>query len=371
MLAMNDQEYGHSSADLHTLRLTQIAAATPDSIVSINEEQLIEYANPAALELFACSESEMIGSRLDRFIPAQFRRDHGQFVRDFGQAGNSARRMARHRPISALKNDGTEFPVEASISHGQIGGEHVYTVILRDISERVAAQRELERAQARLRQLSNRLQQVREQEHRHLARELHDDIGQRLSVVKMDVARIKSELSENHPDLFDDLDRADEMLSETVTAVRGLATGLRPKILDDLGLIAALDHYLQEVSNRFPLNCQLRVDDDLPVSQDGGILIFRIVQEAVHNTCKHAQASTCEVELVQHIDGLTLTICDNGRGLAPGDEDKDESLGLMGIRERVAGAGGKMSIQSAPGEGTRIICQFPLVLMRPRNAPSD
>lgn len=368
---MNDQDYGHFSADLHTLRLTQIADATPDSIVSINGEQLIEYANPAALTLFGCSESDMIGSRLDRFIPAQFRGAHGQLVREFGRAGISARQMARHRPISALKADGTEFPVEASISHGQIDGEHVYTVILRDISERVEAQRELEHAQARLRQLSNRLQQVREQEHRRLSRELHDDIGQRLSVVKMDVARIKTELSENHPALFDDLDRADEMLSETVTAVRGLATGLRPKILDDLGLTAALDHYLQEVSNRFPLDCQLRVDDDLPVSQDGGIMIFRIVQEAVHNTCKYANASTCEVELLQDSEGLTLTIYDNGSGLAPGDEDKDGSLGLMGIRERVAGVGGKMSLQSAPGDGTRITCQFPLVIMRPQDEPSD
>lgn len=357
--------------ELHTLRLTQIAEATPDSIVSINAEQIIQYANPAALSLFGCTEPEMIGSRLDRFIPVRFRSEHGQLVRGFGEGGVSTRRMAGHREIAALRADGTEFPVEASISHGQIGGEHVYTVIMRDITERVEAQRELERAQSRLRQLSSRLQQVREQEHRHLARELHDDIGQRLSVVKMDVARIKSELSENHPDLFDDLDRADEMLSDTVSAVRGLATGLRPKILDDLGLIAALDHYLQEVNNRFPLDCQLRVDDDLPVSQDGGIMIFRIVQEAVHNTCKYANASVCEVELLQDAEGLTLTISDNGSGLEPGDEDKDGSLGLMGIRERVEGAGGAMLLESAPGSGTKIICRFPLALMQRRSEPSD
>lgn len=368
---MTDPDQSDYSANLHTLRLTQIAAVTPDSIVSVNEEQVIEYANPAALSLFGCTEPEMIGSRLDRFIPARFRGEHSQLVRSFGQAGTSSRRMARHRSISALKADGTEFPVEASISHGQIDGEHVYTVILRDISDRVEAQTALNRAQSRLRQLSSRLQEVREQEHRHLARELHDDIGQRLSVVKMDVARIKSALSDDQPDLFDDLDRADEMLSETVAAVRGLATGLRPKILDDLGLVAALDNYLQEVSNRFPLDCQLRVDDDLPVSQDGGIMIFRIVQEAVHNACKYANASVCEVGLQQNAEGLTLTIRDNGGGLQVGDEDKDGSLGLMGIRERVAGAGGSMSLQSAPGNGTKITCKFPQVLMRPRTEPSD
>lgn len=368
---MSDPEQLNPPSELQRLRISQFADATPDSIISVNADQIVDYANPAALALFGYSNHEMIGSRLERFIPETFRQAHRQLVKDFGEAGTSARRMAGHRAISALKADGTEFPVEASISHGQIGGQHVYTVILRDISDRVEAQRALHWAQSRLRQLSSRLLEVREAEHRHLARELHDDIGQRLSVIKMDIARVKSELSDSRPDLFDELDQADDMVSETVAAVRGLATGLRPKILDDLGLVAALDHYLQEVSNRFPLACQLRVDDHLPVSQEGGIMIFRIVQEAIHNTCKHAQASTCEVELQQTDDGLRLSISDDGCGLKPGDEDKDGSLGLMGIRERISGVGGTMVIDSEPGQGTRIICQLPLVLTQPQTAPSD
>jgi len=359
------------AANLQTLRLTQIAEATPDSIVSVNEDQIIEYANPAAMSLFGCSASEMIGSKLDRFIPSQFRDNHAQLVRDFGQAGASVRRMARHRAISALKADGTEFPVEASISHGQVGGEHVYTVLLRDISERFEAEIALNHAQSRLRQLSQRLKQVRETEYSPISPAPLDDIGQRLSVLKMDVARIKSELSDKDPELYDDLDRADELLSETVAAVRGLATGLRPKILDDLGLVAALDQYLQEVSNRFPLDCRLRVDDDLPVSQDDGIMLFRIVQEAVHNACKYAQASVCEVSLQQDEQNLTLSISDNGCGLQAGDEDKDGSLGLMGMRERVSGAAGTMTLKSAPGQGTRITCQFPSLLKPSRIDQSD
>lgn len=345
--------------DLQSVHLSQIADATPDAIIAIDADQIVQYANPAAISMFRCEESAMVGQSLQQFIPERFRADHRAHMKAFGQTEVKTRRMSSQRPVSGLRADGTEFPIEASISHAKTNGRQLYTVILRDISERFRTQSELDRAQERLRQLTVRLQSIREDEHRHIARELHDDIGQRLSVTKMDIARIKAELPADLPELYDLVDRVDEMLSETVTAVRGLATGLRPKILDDLGLAAALDSYAQEINNRFPLQCRLNVDDQIEVSPDQAITIFRIVQEAVHNTCKHANATVCDILLEKNAYELELIIADDGCAMQQGDEDKDGSLGLVGIRERVASLNGSMTIDSKPGAGTTITCRFP------------
>ncbi len=348
-----------ANQQLQSIRLSQVADATPDAILSMGTDQLITYANPAALEMFRCSAEHMVGTSIERFIPERYRSNHAAQVLSFGQQQAVSRQMAGQRSISGLRADGTEFPIEASISHVDHEQTRVFTVILRDITARIEAQEELNRARLRLRQLTARLQNVREEEHRHLARELHDDIGQRLSVIKMDLARLKNELPAETTTGFDVLDQADEMLNDTVAAVRGLATGLRPKILDDLGLAAALDSFLQEIEHRYKLKCRLQIDDQIEIAGPVGINLFRIVQEAVHNACKHARASHCEVSLVPHEDALELTITDDGIGMQGDDQDKDSSLGILGLRERVAGLNGTFTLTSRPGAGTRISCHFP------------
>ncbi len=347
------------SERLQSIRLSQVADTTPDAILSIDAAQRITYANPAAAVMFGHAAQQMLGMRIEQLIPERFRNRHAEQVLAFGHQPVSSRRMCGQRPIAGLRADGTEFPIEASISHVDYEQTRVFTVILRDITQRVEAEQELSRAKDRLRQLTVRLQNIREDEHRHLARELHDDIGQRLSVIKMDLARLKSELPADTTTGFDVLDQADEMLNDTVAAVRGLATGLRPKILDDLGLAAALDSFLQEIEQRFHLKCRLHIDDQTDIAGNAGITLFRIVQEAVHNTCKHAQASHCDVSLEPIDDMLELTIADDGIGMQAEDQNKESSLGIVGLRERVASLNGTYQLTSKPGGGTRICCRFP------------
>ncbi len=347
------------STALRRARMQALADGAPDAILSTDDEQRITYANPAASALLGCSHEELIGSDINRFIPLRFRQAHREHVRQFGESGVTARHLAGHLGVTGMRADGTEFPLEASISHLRENGRNVFNVILRDVSLRVASDRALARARERLRSLTARLQTIREEEQRRVSRELHDDIGQRLSALKMDVSALRLSLPSNRPQLFDALDQMDELLTETVAAVRRLATGLRPKILDDLGLMPALESFLHDSCKRAGLACEFSMDEAIELDESRSITIFRLVQEAIHNVAKHAAATHVWVTLTREADRLTLRVRDDGRGMVPPDEEKEGALGLVGLRERVDSLNGRMTIRSAPGQGTLIEFELP------------
>jgi len=228
------------------------------------------------------------------------------------------------------------------------------------VTLRVAADQELSQAREKLRLLTARVRSVREDEQRHVARELHDDVGQRLSALRMDIAALRDAMPADQPKLFDIIENMDELVNSTVVAVRRLATGLRPRILDELGLAPALETFLQDIETRFGIKFGLTIDDDIALSDAQPIEMFRIVQEATHNIVKHAKASEASVTLEEEAGQWRLSIRDNGQGMATDDEQKPNALGLIGMRERVEGIGGEMTIHSAPNQGTRIECLFPI-----------
>jgi signal transduction histidine kinase len=260
-----------------------------------------------------------------------------------------------------LRADGTEFPIEASISHTTIDGEQLFTVILRDITRRLAADAEIERSHAQLRELAAAMHEVREAERTRVARELHDELGQALTALKMDVDLLDSISPPGRADLRERIAAMRGLLDSTVQTTRRISADLRPLVLDDLGLSAAAEWLAQQLRQRAQLVCELAIDpsfDDL--EEPYASVIFRVMQESITNVAKHARAAHVEVGLARDGDWAVLTVRDDGVGMEPDDESKPRSFGLRGIRERVLVLGGEVRIVSRPGGGTTLVVRVPL-----------
>ncbi|MDF3833415.1 PAS domain-containing sensor histidine kinase [Cupriavidus basilensis] len=345
-------------------RLAGIIRSSMEAIITVDEAQRIVLFNPMAERLFGCSAAGAIGRSLGDFIPARFRGAHEEHVRRFGVTGVTERKMGQQRVLHALHQDGTEFPIEASISQTQDGGGKLFTVILRDTTERVRAEAALRHSREELQQLSDRVQASREEERRRIARELHDDLGQRLSALKMDLAILASDLKDGGtaPALLDQAAAMHLVIDETVASVRRIAADLRPALLDELGLIPAIDWLAKEFSVRYGIVVATHAAEEENVGERAATAVFRIVQEALSNVVQHADADRVDIELVRYDDHYELTVRDNGRGAdgshAAGGERV--SLGLVGIRERARLLGGTVATTQAPGQGFCLTVCFPL-----------
>lgn len=209
---------------------------------------------------------------------------------------------------------------------------------------------------ASLRQLSLRLLSIQEQERVRIAREVHDELGQALTAMKIDL----QQLWRNHPGLEQPLGAIARTIDETVELVRRIATDLRPSVLDDLGVTAALELQLRRVRESTGIQTTLVVSEEPELGMLTGVTLYRIAQEALANVVRHAEASEIEVSLAIQDRAAVLEISDNGRGVTPEQIAGPDSLGLLGMRERAELLGGSVTIAGEPGKGTRVTVMLPL-----------
>jgi signal transduction histidine kinase len=294
-------------------------------------------------------------------LPERFRNRHQAHIAQFGRTGATSRRMGDPGILYGLRAGGEEFPIEASISQHVESGRRIFTVILRDITERVRAEEGLRRAQDDLRELSAAAHTIREQEQRRVAREIHDELGQALTALKMDVAWMLGNLSVGSPPLSDKLNTMQAQLDATVAATRRISADLRPLMLDDLGLIPAAEWLAQNFSERTGIPCRLQIrPPDIELAEPHASALYRILQESLTNVARHARASRVEV-ILERVDGaLQLTVRDDGRGFSPAETRAQKTYGLLGLRERSVLLGGEESVTSEPGRGTTIEVRLPL-----------
>lgn len=230
----------------------------------------------------------------------------------------------------------------------------------RELAREAALTAELRASHQQLRELAAALQEVRETEQVRIARELHDELGQHLTGLKMDIAWLGGRLPQDPPELARKAEGMKKLIDTAVKSVRRLASELRPLVLDDLGLVAGLEWLVQDFSTRHGIEVALNMDigDAAPPDAQASAL-FRILQESLTNVARHAGASRVQVALT-HADGrLVLSVEDNGQGFADG-AGKRGSFGLIGIRERAIMLGGQASVSSRPGEGTQVEVSIPL-----------
>jgi len=212
-----------------------------------------------------------------------------------------------------------------------------------------------------LRQLSASLQAARESESRRMAREIHDNLGAALTGLKMDLAWINKHIQDPRPLLQGRLQSMAELIDEMVDAVRRIATELRPAILDEIGLAAALEWQLREFRERTGITCRFECALERTSLDEGqATAAFRIFQEALTNVARHAGASQVQVTLEEDGERFILQVTDNGRGITPAEVRGMASLGLLGMQERALMAGGEVQFRGEPSKGTCVTIRLPL-----------
>ena len=233
---------------------------------------------------------------------------------------------------------------------------------------------EVEQARHELQQLSARLLEIEEEGKRRLSRELHDEIGQTLALLQIEISQLQLLLASQPEVIRERLKRARELAGRTVQTIRNISGLLRPSILDDLGLVPALQYQLEDFMRRSGIASDFveeNVAEQLPDALK--TCVYRVVQEALHNCEKHSGATKVRVMVRQNPVGLSVKVEDNGRGFQLNEQGmpkRGAGLGLLGMRERVSIAGGSLAIDSAPGRGTRIAIQIPLNLAAATVAPA-
>lgn len=347
-------------------RMRGILDSAMDAIITVDENQHIVLFNAAAEAVFGCPRSEAIGAPLSWFIPERYRAEHGAHMRRFGETGQTSRRMGSARSVVVgLRRSGEEFPIEASISQIDDNAGKFYTVILRDITERVRAENDLRRTQEELRQFATVANSVREQEKSRIARELHDELGQALTALKMDVNWMLEAMPADQPALSGKLEKMRALLDTTVASTRRISSELRPLLLDDLGLVPAIEWLADNFRAQNAIDCELHVDPALDIGEPYATAIFRILQESLTNISRHAHASLVEINVSrindESHDEVCLSVRDNGRGFEITTARKPDSHGLTGLRERAYMLDGEVHIDSARGRGTQIEVRIPLV----------
>jgi signal transduction histidine kinase len=224
--------------------------------------------------------------------------------------------------------------------------------------------REVEQARHELQQLSARLLEVEEEDRRRLSRELHDEIGQTLALLQIEISHAQTTLPAQPAVARERLDRARELAERTVQTIRNISVLLRPALLDDLGLVPAMQFQLEDFLRRSGIACEF-VEESVPEQLPDSLktCVFRVVQEALHNCEKHSGATKVRVALRQVADSIVAEVEDNGRGFQLNDQrmpSMTKGLGLLGMRERIAIAGGSLIVDAAPGHGTRIAVRIPI-----------
>ena len=332
---------------------------------SVDKERVLDYVfehqrmtklNSAILTQFnASSPEELLG-----MTPAQF------FAHDIPMAKARWREFFDsgylHTETDERRLDGTPMRIEGDymLIHDACGRIAGHFGIQRDITDRHFASEQVRVAAEQLRALASRLQQVREEERTEVAREIHDELGQALTGLKLDIAWMKNRLPRNHA-MMEQCASVIERIDQTLTAVRRIATELRPSILDQLGLAAALEWQGQEFRARtgIDVTTEIVVDDAL-IPDKLGSSAFRILQESLTNVLRHSKATHVAIRLERTPSLLTLEITDNGVGASPTYLNGTRSLGVIGMRERALACGGEFSIAGTPGKGTTVLLRVPL-----------
>jgi PAS domain S-box-containing protein len=358
-VAVGHRFASHSPGDTDTVPASrQIVHDANDAIVSADGSYTIVMANPAAAALFGTTVDAMIGSPLANYVESA-KTDPEELLDYFRAGSGRAGRRATDYAVTGLRADGQRFPIEGSISRANEGAPF-YTVIMRDVSERKRVQDKLTRSHDQLRQLSAALQTIREEERTHIARELHDDLGQILASLRMDLTLLQQE-DGTSADSLRLMAGMEQNLLTAIASLRRIATNLRPRALDEGGLYFALKGLRDDFVERYGIPTTLLADEaELRLDDAASTAIFRMVQEALTNIARHAQASAVTMNLFRSNSDLLITIRDDGRGIRPEDMEKAESLGLIGMRERVWAMNGEISVASDEPPGTRIDIVLPV-----------
>ncbi|HLG22923.1 MAG TPA: PAS domain S-box protein, partial [Candidatus Manganitrophaceae bacterium] len=339
-------------------RFRALIENSSDAILLAGPNGTILYCGPSTGRIVGYSIDELLGRNGFEFMhPDDVERTMKMFSDLIQTPGSVAAAEYRFR-----QKDGSWRWMEG-IGTNLLDEPGVNAVVanLRDITDRKLAEAQLERSREQLRNLSTRLQSMREEERTRIAREIHDELGQMLTVLKMEIALMMTKLPPGQKRLQGKMKSMSLLIDQTIQRVRKIATELRPGVLDDLGLPAAVEWQTQEFQSRTGIQCRLTLHpEEMTLDPARSTAIFRIFQETLTNVARHADADRVKIRLVEEGGRLVLEVADNGKGITESQISNSKSLGILGIRERALLWGGEVKIEGVPGKGTTVTAQIPL-----------
>ncbi len=321
--------------------------AAPDGIFVVDDQGVIRDINRAAQELLGYRREELVGEPVERVVPHDARSAHP--AKRAGYMGSMEERpMGVGLSLRALRKDGREVPVEVHLSPCETPEGRCVIAGIRDIHER-----------KRLRTLGVGTLRAAEEERQRIARELHDDTAQCLAALLVRLRVLRRTGDEGAREEL--LDRMQDELAAAVEGVRRISRGLRPPALGDVGLAAAVRSHVRGTLELSSLQAEVVVEEvDQALGREEQLVLYRVIQEALTNVIRHAEAESVWVEVRLDDGEVVARVRDDGRGFdAPGEILSGEGLGLVGMEERARIGGGTLSISSAPGEGTVVELRLP------------
>lgn len=328
--------------------------AAADGILVVGRDGVIITANAEACRQFGYDEAELVGLPIDALVPDPLRDVHAK-RRDSFHANPHSRPMGIDMQLRGLRKNGSELPVEISLSsHGTNGSPYVVCVV-RDMTDRL-----------QLRALGLEAVRGAEKERRRIAHELHDDTAQILAGV---LVRLKLLVDEEDSQRRSQAGaELREQVHDAAESVRRIARGLRPPALEDAGVVTALRGHAQTFFEGSDLRWEIRADGvDHLLGEDQKLVLYRVVQEAMANVVRHAEATALTVSIRLVDTTVEASVSDDGCGFVVESAASGPGLGLLGMRERAAGVGGRIEYRSTVGEGSTIVLSLPLSEPEPVN----
>lgn len=342
------------------LRLQEyIVSSNNDMLSFIDSHYIYQAANDAFLKNFHLSSEEVVGKHISDVVGERIFKDT---IKNNLDRCLSGKHIVFDFRIKTDDFNSRLFDVHYSPFPEQDGSISGVVVSARDITERERNEAVIKTSRERLRGLVNRLNKVREEERTIMSRDIHDELGQRLTGLKMDLFWIKSHVPKHWKKIPERLDAVMSLTDSTLDYTRNMALQLRPVMLDDLGLDAAIENEAQNFATRVGFECICKLENIKIDNKDMAIAIFRIAQESLTNIARHSNATRVEIGMLIKNSSLNLTVSDNGIGITDAIIKNTNSLGVIGMRERAGVFGGRVNFYQNDGGGTRMEMKIPLVI---------
>jgi len=352
------------NAEEQLRKLSKAVEQSPNAICITNTDAIIEYVNPRTIELTGFAIDELINVNTRIFSSGEkLKEEYTQLWQTIKSGNVWSGEFHNKKKNGELYWESTTispiFDNQGRITH--------FLAIKEDVTERKRVEIALNRSEEQLRKFASHLQNVREEEKIALAREIHDDLGQILVALKIDTGLLKQKYIKATPvisseDIVNQFNQLGKMIDNTIQTARRIMNGLRPEQLEILGFVGAAKAYLQQFEERHQLSCEFLCDAaDLELNSQQALALFRILQEALNNIVKHAKASSVKIQLDYDVETLIMKIDDNGVGFDKNNSGRQDSYGMIGMKERVILLEGELDITSEVGQGTSVRVEMPYI----------